>query len=157
MTTCAIEIEGSTRVEVVSDTEIQLITEAEQGPRGPQGPAGPAGGATLVKTAIAISGHTVVAFDANGELIYADCVTGLPGSTIGVTEHAYAPGDDAVVKNAFVIEHSGWSFSPGPVFVGENGQLTQTLPPNAVFEQVVGTALSSTVLHVLVQPSILKG
>lgn len=119
------------------------------------GPPGPAGGATLVKTATPISGHAVVSLDANGELIYADCTdAAYIGTVLGVTEHAYAQGDDAEVKTAFTLTHAGWSFTPGPVLVGAGGALVQTLPPDAAFAQVIGTALSATVLHINPQPPI---
>lgn len=138
-------------VEVVS-----IVAVAEQGPRGIQGIQGPAGGTTTVTVgATPLSGHSAVAVDAAGLLIQADCTNPAHrGAVLGLLANAYSPGDQAVVQTAFTLEHSGWTWSPGPVFVGTAGQLTQTLPVGAVFSQVVAHALSPTLVLVDVQPLI---
>lgn len=138
-------------VEVVS-----IVAVAEQGPRGIQGIQGPAGGTTTVTVgATPLSGHSAVAVDAAGLLIQADCTNPAHrGAVLGLLANAYSPGDQAVVQTAFTLEHSGWTWSPGPVFVGTAGQLTQTLPVGAVFSQVVAHALSPTLVFVDVQPPI---
>lgn len=126
------------------------------GPRGPQGVPGPTGGTTTVTVgATPLSGHSAVAVDAAGLLIQADCTNPAHrGAVLGLLANAYSPGDQAVVQTAFTLEHSGWTWSPGPVFVGTAGQLTQTLPVGAVFSQVVAHALSPTLVLVDVQPPI---
>ena len=136
-------------VEVVS-----IVAVAEQGPRGIQGIQGPAGGTTTVTVGVTpLSGHSAVAVDAAGLLIQADCTNPAHrGAVLGLLANAYSPGDQAVVHTAFTLEHSGWTWSPGPVFVGTAGQLTQTLPVGAVFSQVVAHALSPTLVLVDVQP-----
>lgn len=138
-------------VEVVS-----IVAVAEQGPRGIQGIQGPAGGTTTVTVgATPLSGHSAVAVDAAGLLIQANCTNPAHrGAVLGLLANAYSPGDQAVVQTAFTLEHSGWTWSPGPVFVGTAGQLTQTLPVGAVFSQVVAHALSPTLVLVDVQPPI---
>ena len=138
-------------VEVVS-----IVAVAEQGPRGIQGIQGPAGGTTTVTAgATPLSGHSAVAVDAAGLLIQADCTNPAHrGAVLGLLANAYSPGDQAVVQTAFTLEHSGWTWSLGPVFVGTAGQLTQTLPVGAVFSQVVAHALSPTLVLVDVQPPI---
>lgn len=138
-------------VEVVS-----IVAVAEQGPRGIQGIQGPAGGTTTVTVgATPLSGHSAVAVDAAGLLIQADCTNPAHrGAVLGLLANAYSPGDQAVVQTAFTLKHSGWTWSPGPVFVGTAGQLTQTLPVGAVFSQVVAHALSPTLVLVDVQPPI---
>lgn len=138
-------------VEVVS-----IVAVAEQGPRGIQGIQGPAGGTTTVTVgATPLSGHSAVAVDAAGLLIQADCTNPAHrGAVLGLLANAYSPGDQAVVQTAFTLEHSGWTWSPGPVFVGTAGQLTQALPIGVVFSQVVAHALSPTLVLVDVQPPI---
>lgn len=135
---------------------VEVIAIAEQGPRGIQGPPGPAGGATTMTVgAQPLSGHSVVAVDAAGLLVKADCtVAAQRGAVVGLLANAYAPGDQAVVQTAFTFEHSGWSWAPGPVFVGTAGQLTQALPPGANFSQVVAHALAPSIVLVDVQPPI---
>lgn len=143
-----------------SEPEEIIITEAVQGPPGPRGPIGPAGGpaggtTTVTVGATPLSGHSAVAVDAAGLLIQADCTNPAHrGAVLGLLANAYSPGDQAVVQTAFTLEHSGWTWSPGPVFVGTAGQLTQTLPVGAVFSQVVAHALSPTLVLVDVQPPI---
>lgn len=142
---------------LVDEVEVvQIVAVAEQGPRGIQGVPGPAGGATTVTVgATALSGHSVVAADAAGMLIKADCTNPAhQGAVLGLLANAYSPGDQAVVQNAFTLEHSGWTWAPGPVFVGAAGQLTQSLPGGAVFSQVVAHALSATLVLVDIQPPI---
>lgn len=138
------------------DEVVSIVAVAEQGPRGIQGIQGPAGGTTTVTVgATPLSGHSAVAVDAAGLLIQADCTNPAHrGAVLGLLANAYSPGDQAVVQTAFTLEHSGWTWSPGPVFVGTTGQLTQTLPVGAVFSQVVAHALSPTLVLVDVQPPI---
>jgi hypothetical protein len=143
--------------ELVQEVEVvEVLAVAEQGPRGIQGPAGPAGGATTVTVgAQALSGHSVVAVDAAGLLVKADCTVATQrGAVVGLLANAYAPGDQAVVQTAFTLEHSGWSWVPGPVFVGAGGLLTQSVPAGAVFSQVVAHALAPSLVLVEVQPPI---
>ena len=140
--------------EEVSTTVV--VTAAEQGPPGPIGPIGPEGGATLVTVgATPISGHTAVALDAGGLLIYADCTNAAHiGAVQGVIANAYGAGDPAVVQTSFDLSHAGWAFATGPVFVGASGALVQALPVGAVFAQVVGYALAPTRIRIDVQPPI---
>lgn len=135
---------------------LQILTEARQGPRGVQGPVGPSGGATTITVGAApLSGHSAVAVDAAGQLIKADCTDpSHQGAVQGLLADAYAAGDQAVVQTAFPLEHAGWTWAVGPVFVGTAGQLTQSLPAGAVFSQVVAHALSATRVLVDVQPPI---
>ena len=133
-----------------------IVTRGVPGPRGPQGIAGPAGGAsTVVVGALPISGHSAVALDASGLLVAADCT--LPahlGAVQGILANAVMPGDNAVVQTDFELSHSGWAFTPGPVFAGVAGALVQALPIGAVFAQVIGFALSATRIRIDVQPPI---
>lgn len=142
---------------LVSESEvIEVVAVAEQGPRGIQGPPGPAGGATtLTVGAQPLSGHSAVAADAAGLLVKADCtVAAQRGAVVGLLANAYAPGDQAVVQTGFTLEHAGWTWTPGPVFVGVAGQLTQSVPAGAVFSQVVAHALAPTIVLVEIQPPI---
>ena len=135
---------------------IEVISDAEQGPPGPRGPIGPEGGATFVTVgATPLSGHTAVALDSGGLLTYADCTNPAHiGAVQGVIANAYSPGDLAVVQTDFSLVHAGWSFSPGPVFVGAAGALVQVLPVGAVFAQVIGYALAPTRIRIDAQPPI---
>ena len=145
-----------TAVVVAEKPRHVIVTRGIPGPRGPQGIPGPAGGTMLVTVgATPLSGHTAVALDSGGLLVYADCTNPAHiGAVQGVIANAYSPGDLAVVQTDFGLVHAGWSFSPGPVFVGASGALVQVLPAGAVFSQVIGYALTPTLVRVDVQPPI---
>ena len=146
------------RAEVLVETQerVQIATESRQGPRGIQGIPGPVGGATVVTVgATPLSGHTAVAMDADGLLIYADCTNPAHiGAVQGVIANAYGAGDPAVVQTDFDLTHAGWAFTTGPVLVGAGGALVQALPIGAVFAQVIGYALSATRVRIDPQPPI---
>jgi hypothetical protein len=149
-------IDDESEIIIEVNTDVEVLEAAAQGPRGPQGIPGPAGGATTVMVGAApISGHTAVALDSGGLLVYADCTNPAHiGAVQGVVGNAYSPGDLAVVQTDFELVHAGWSFAPGPVFVGASGALVQTPPMGAVFAQVVGYALAPTRIRIDVQPPI---
>jgi len=149
-------IDDESEIIIEVDTDVEVLEAAAQGPRGPQGIPGPAGGATTVTVGAApISGHTAVALDSGGLLVYADCTNPAHiGAVQGVVGNAYSTGDLAVVQTDFDLVHAGWSFSPGPVLVGTSGALVQALPVGAVFAQVIGYALAPTRIRVDVQPPI---
>ena len=149
-------IDDESEIIIEVDTDVEVLEVAAQGPRGPQGIPGPAGGATTVMVgATPISGHTAVALDSGGLLVYADCTNPAHiGAVQGVVGNAYSPGDLAVVQTDFELVHAGWSFATGPVFVGASGALVQAPPPGAVFAQVVGFALAPTRVRIDVQPPI---
>ena len=149
-------IDDESEIIIEVDTDVEVLEAASQGPRGPQGIPGPAGGATTVTVGAApISGHTAVALDSGGLLVYADCTNPAHiGAVQGVVGNAYITGDLAVVQTDFELVHGGWSFSPGAVFVGVSGALVQVPPPGAVFAQVIGYALAPTRIRVDVQPPI---
>lgn len=140
--------------EVVESVEILAV--AEQGPQGIQGVPGPAGGATLIPVgATPLSGHSAVALGADGALQPADCTLAAHrGAVLGVVANAYAAGADAVVSNNIPLEHAGWTWAVGPVFLGAAGVLTQALPAGAKFSQVVGHAVSATRVLIDVQPPV---
>lgn len=141
------------QVLVEPQPRIELITEARQGPPGPPGASG--GTQTVTVGASPLSGHTAVAVDASGLLIYADSSNPAHRlAVLGVIGQAYSAGTEAQVQTGFVLEHSGWTWTAGPVFVGLGGALVQTVPGSAVFCQVVGLALSATRILIDVQPPI---
>lgn len=150
-------IDDESEIIIEVDTDVEVLEAAAQGPRGPQGIPGPAGGATTITVGAApLSGHTAVALDASGQLIYADCTDATQiGLVLGILAGAYAVGDQAVVQTDFDLVHAGWTFVTGPVYVGAGGALVQALPPGAVFVQVIGYATAPTRLRISLQPPIL--
>ena len=143
-------------VEREAEPRAIVVTRGIPGPRGPQGIPGPAGGATTVTVgATPLSGHSAVAVNAAGLLVPADSTNPAHrGAVLGLVANAYSPGDEAVVQTGFVLEHAGWTWAPGPVFVGIAGQFVQSLPAGALFSQVVGEAISATRLLIDLHPPI---
>lgn len=133
-----------------------VLVRGTPGRKGDRGDPGPAGGETLVPVGPApLSGHSIVAVNADGELVAADSTNpGHRGAVLGLLAGAYSPGEAASVQTGFVLEHSGWAWSPGFVFVGAGGQPVQSLPVGAVFSQTVGKVLSPTSILVDLQPPI---
>lgn len=145
-------------VEIASESTTLLVVEeiaevVEIATEGPQGPAGAPGGATTTKTAaVALSGHRAVTPRADGTVEYAsNGDADHAGAALFLTTQAVAMGDAVTVQALGEITNGGWSWTPGPVWLGTNGQLTQTPPVYpAVFSRVVGAATSPTT--VLWQP-----
>lgn len=107
--------------------------------------------------AAALSGHRAVTPQVDGRLVYAsnDNAAHL-AAPLWITVGAASSGSSVdVLLYGLMIEPS-WSWTPGPVYLGANGQLTQTPPaaPGAVFLAQVGTATSPTSLFVDRAPSI---
>lgn len=146
-----------TTVVAVERARTSVITRGVPGPRGLRGEPGPAGGARLVTVgATPLSGHSAVAQDAGGLLVYADCTRPIPqGAALGLLSSAYQAGDDAVVQTDYDIEHGGWAWTLGPVFLGSSGALTQSPTVGAVFLQVIGWAVSAARIRIDIQPPIL--
>ena len=99
-----------------------------------------------------LSGHRAVVV-ADGQAVYADPADG-PWIT-GVTRHAAVAGDPIEVQVDGLMIEAGWSWSPGPVWVGASGQLTQTVP-TAGGLILIGRAVAPTKLLVDVQPPIMR-
>lgn len=142
---------------VVTDTVVELVEVARQGPPGAQGPAGAPGGGLLTGTAgAALSGHMAVAYASSGKLVYASADTVDHAFTLaGVTTGAAALDDEATVQRNDVIEHNGWTWTPGaPVYVGLNGALVQTPAGGSLYIKPVGLALTATRLMLSIQPAV---
>lgn len=128
------------------------------GPPGAQGPAGPAGGtATEMTAGVALSGHRLVTRNTSGAAIYADATNaGHINAPLWLTLGAASLGDQVSVQSAGIVTEPSWSWTPGPLYLSTNGQLTQISPTasGAVFLVQVGYATSATSVVLGRQPSI---
>ncbi|MBM3204117.1 hypothetical protein FJZ55_09470, partial [Candidatus Woesearchaeota archaeon] len=122
-------------VEEVIDTKV--IASADQGPPGPPGE----GHSFYVVASTAIGGHRVVKSTLTG-CAYADStdINDL-GKILGVTFTATTQGSLAKIHTSGEIEEPTWNFTAGPVYLGTNGVLTQTLPVTGFIQQI-GVAIS---------------
>ena len=150
-------VENQTAFEIIDVSEPTDIIEAQaQGPIGPQGPTGLSGSSiSSYPAAVAVGGHVAVVLDSDGKVIPADAATTAHRAVAGITLGAAVQDAAVEVTAAGLIEHIGWTFTPGaPVFLGLAGALTQTLPPSAVFSKVLGMAVTPTRISVDFQPAI---
>jgi hypothetical protein len=156
-------ISGGRRVIVQGDDnrvlvdEIRVVSVAEQGPPGRNGDAGGDGSNLTYIAGGAIGGHRFVALDGD-ELRYAgnDAIEDA-SLTLGLSLNAAASGGDVEVQFSGPVFNAGWSWSPGlPVYLGTNGQLTQTPPAApAVFALTVGHALAADTLNLRIGDPII--
>ena len=150
-------VENQTAIEIIDVSEPTDIIEAQaQGPIGPQGPTGLSGSSiSSYPAAVAVGGHVAVVLDSDGKAIPADAATAAHRAVTGITLGAAVQDAAVEVTAAGLIEHVGWTFTPGlPVFLGLAGALTQTLPPSAVFSKVLGMAVTPARISVDFQPAI---
>lgn len=126
----AVLVERETLVLVEQEPRIEVLTEAEQGPPGPPGPIGPAGGSAFELTAAtAISALRVVWEDANGAAHLLDVGDSAHIDLLaGLTTTAADSGGTVRVQRLGPLDAAGLGLSPGRVWLGANGALTQVAP-----------------------------
>lgn len=154
----SVVIESGTTVEIFHDVTavIELISQGPQGVKGATGDPGPPGsdgGAQAVQfTKIAgasLSGHRMVRPGLDGRAIYADNLTSADVNTpLWLTLGAAVEDADIEVAAFGNVEESSWAWSSGPVYLGLNGNLTQTPPVAPAFSVIVGYSYGPTVLFV---------
>lgn len=112
---------------------------------------------STVIAAEAISGHTVLTLDANGQAVAADASVAAHCLAFALSTGAAAIGAPVMYQERGVLEHPGWSFTSGaPVVLGNLGQLTQSPPVDAVFVKAMGLAVSPTRVSISPQPAIFR-
>lgn len=124
---------------------------------GPQGPPGDTDAAVLLAT----SGATINALRViklENDLAYvADSSTAADANrVVGISVTAASnPGDQISVRTDGEMNDAGWSWTPGAIFVGQNGVLTQTAP-NVGFVLEVARARSATKIIVDIQNPFMR-
>lgn len=113
-----------------------------------QGPAGVAGIVTFVMPAgETIFGHRVVRA-INGQVFLADPTQPIDGGEVaGIALTAATVGQSVTVQPDNKLSDPSWTWTPGSIYVGLSGILTQTLPdPSSGYAWLMraGTALSAT-------------
>ena len=161
--------------------DVSVITVS--GPRGHPGPGVPAGGAAgqyLAKTggadyatgwtdppgatqAItlvageALGGHRAVYVAGDGSARHASAsLPATAAALAGITTGAATVGEAVAVQTAGRIVEPSWAWTPGPVYLGASGLLTQTPPAMGAVKEI-GVALAATELLIRIQPEIERG
>lgn len=121
---------------------------------GEEGPQGPPGGASVTLVAgEALSGHRMVTKAPDDTAVYADNLT-VGAEPLWLTLGAALSGADVDAQSSGVVDEPSWTWTPGPLYLGSNGLLTQTLPGAPAFLCQVGYATSPTSIVLDRQPSI---
>lgn len=136
-------------VAVAVDTGVEVLFKGPPGRQGDAGPSGAGGGDITGVAAIALGGQRVV-YLANDGLRYASADDLATINALGVTVGAVSIGGTATVRTGGALADPSFSFVPGPVYLGLNGLLTQTLP-TANSLVVIGDAINATTLLVRVE------
>lgn len=89
-----------------------------------------------------LGGHRVLV-QINDILEYADKDNpSHEGLIVGMSLEAVSSGNITIVTNG-PIEYNGWAWVEGPIYLGNNGLVTQTIPDTG-FLQVIATAIAAT-------------
>lgn len=95
----------------------------------------------------ALGGHRAVKLDSDGKAYYVSPSDADVDAIVGVTSGASSQDTPVnIVLNGEMTENS-WTWTPGPVWLGANGVLTQTVPTSGAVVRV-GTALGATTMFV---------
>jgi hypothetical protein len=143
---------------IVREPQVTVVV-SQQGPPGPPGPPGPAGGGgahqMTMTAATALGGHRVVIADNTGKARYPDRTnTAHADAVVGLTITSALAGESVTVQTAGDVVEGSWSWTPGPVWIGDNGLLTQT-PPTAGWLQLFGVATAPNRVVLAPRQSIL--
>jgi hypothetical protein len=119
-----------------------------------QGPAGPPSTGVVLTASGNLGGHKVVrASGVGGAALASSSNLAHLGFIIGVTTNAALNGDQVgVVAGGEIVEPS-WTFTPGPLYLGDNGALLQA-PPVSGFLQQIAIATAPTRIVVSLGPPI---
>jgi uncharacterized protein YgbK (DUF1537 family) len=89
-----------------------------------------------------------VTSNANGEAVYASNDTLANAQVIGIAANAASQGAGVTIKTSGIMTDASWLWTKGTVFLGTNGQLTQTAPTGGAIVVHVGRALTATTLQI---------
>lgn len=101
-----------------------------------------------------LSALRAVTTNPSGEAVYASNDTLGNAQVVGITLGAASSGEQVGVKTFGPITDAYWSWTKGAVYLGTNGQLTQTAPSSGAIIVQVGRALTATQLFVDVDTTI---
>jgi hypothetical protein len=154
-----IEACGKSIIEVSGPSSIiEVCGPGPRGAAGPQGPAGLPGTGTFSMQAATggISALRVIVGE-GGIGRYPDINNADDaGRVVGVSYTAAIEGATFVAQSDGLIEDSFWTWQPGPVWCGIDGQLTQSLPPSPAWVMEIGRSRNTTSLLLDIQAPIIR-
>lgn len=130
------------------------ILRGVPGQRGLQGIPGPAGGAAIQRIAGAVLSALRLVYELDGAVYPLDWADAdHMDLLLGITLTAADAGSTVNVQRSGVVDDAGWNWTPGRVYLGADGALTQT-PPAGGFDVLIGVAVSATCLLLNIQDPI---
>lgn len=114
---------------------------------------------TLVRIAGAdLSGHRVVYPTSGGRVLYASqSETSWPIRPLWLTTGAAMEGQNVTVVQEGFVEESSWHWSIGPVFLGNDGQMTQVMPTTGLLVVLGWATTGSRLVYDPELPIVLAG
>lgn len=146
--TTVVDVDNPACPIVVRDPETLVIdTGSKQGVPGRPGPPGPAGG-TSVEYPIGTTIFGLRAVRADNGLLYHPDLQDVSHAmqTFGIALQSATTGLVLVQLSGQLMEQS-WTWSPGAVYCGQDGQLTQVIPPTGWLLSV-GRAIGPTTINI---------
>lgn len=130
------------------------ILAGQRGQEGPQGIPGPAGGTAVARVAGETLSALRVVYEIDGEVFLLDSTDDVHiDQLLGLTITSGNASENVNVQLVGAVDDASWSWTPGRVYLGANGFLTQT-PPDAGYLVLVGYAVSATRLILNIQDNI---
>lgn len=104
----------------------------------------------VVKTSGEILGGHRIVCSKDGVVMYADAGDiATANNVIGLTTHAAIENVDIEIMLEGYITESGWSLVAGqPIFVGNNGQITQVAQSSPGYSLIIGFAENSNTIFI---------
>ena len=143
----------------IENNEILIISSGQQGPPGVAGADGTPGSGGVeyvaVNSAQALSGHKAVRLSATGA-VYASNDDDLNSLSIciGITQGSSILNAISNIQTAGSMIELGWNWDINlPLYLGTNGNLTQT-PPVTGYTKEIATVISTTEILIRIQTSI---
>ncbi|WP_310530713.1 hypothetical protein [Novosphingobium sp.] len=95
----------------------------------------------------AVNGHRALSANAAGQVRHCGSDSADAQAVLGISLGAAIVGDIVLVHSGGDVEESSWNWTPGPVWVGAGGVLTQTPPSTGTLIRI-GVASATTKLTV---------
>lgn len=95
-----------------------------------------------------LSALRAVTTNALGQAVYANNTSLADAIVVGITKTSATSGSQIQVLPSGLLVDANWNWVKGPVFLGVNGVLTQTVPTNGSILVHIGKALTATQLQI---------
>jgi hypothetical protein len=139
----------------VASRKAKILEFNKQGAPGIPGPPGV--GTITMAAGYNLSGHRIVTINSEGAAIYADKdIHASLLNILGMTTGAVLAGENATIIPAGEIAEPSWTFDTSlPVYLNNNGLLTQALPTTGAIMQV-GVPMSATKMLIDIKMPIIQ-